>query len=84
MSTDIYQKETESTLLLNRATRIRNIKIHKETAELLRIYCILHKRKVTEFTTRILDHQLEDFKKQIERMRKQNRFQRETKYRNCH
>lgn len=49
---------------------LANIKVPKDTADLLRVYCIFNKRKVSEFATQILEKELSTFRQQLEAMKK--------------
>lgn len=46
-----------------------NIKVPKEIANLIRIYCIFNQITVTDFATKIFERELEDFKKKLELMK---------------
>ena len=48
---------------------LTNIKVPKETANLVRVYCIFNNKKVTEFATKVLEKELAEFKNQIEAMK---------------
>lgn len=52
--------------------RFGSVKIEKETADLLKIYCLCYKKTPTEFTTSLLERELQSFKKQLERMREES------------
>jgi len=51
------------------AQQLTNIKVPKETADLVRVYCIFNNRKVTEFTTGVLDRELAGFRRRLEAVR---------------
>jgi hypothetical protein len=46
------------------------IHISLETAELLKIYCVLNRLKMVEFTTEVIEKELKEFRRQLEAMRK--------------
>jgi hypothetical protein len=51
---------------------LTNIKVPKETADVLRIYCIFNKRKVTDFATSVLDKELASFRRRLEVLKRQD------------
>jgi len=50
--------------------QLTNIKVPKETADLVRVYCIFNNRKVTEFTTGVLDRELAEFRRKLEAIKR--------------
>jgi len=54
--------------------RLTNIKVPKETADLVRVYCIFNNRKVTEFATEVLETHLEHFKMSLKDFRVVRKF----------
>lgn len=46
------------------------IHISLETAELLKIYCVLNRLKMVEFTTEVIEKELKEFRQQLERLRR--------------
>ena len=48
---------------------LTNIKVPKEIANLAKVYCIFNNKTLTEFITRLLEKELEDFKKELEKMK---------------
>lgn len=51
-------------------TRFVNIKVSRQTADLLKVYCALTNRRMAEETTRILEKELQAFKKRLETLSK--------------
>ena len=51
------------------SANLTNIKIPKEVANLLRIYCIFNNRKITEFVSELLTGELKEFKEKIDGMK---------------
>ncbi len=51
--------------------REQTAKLHvsAEIAELVRIYCVFNNKKMVDFTTEILERELQSFRKQLEVMR---------------
>jgi hypothetical protein len=50
--------------------RVTNIKVPKEIADLARIYCIFNNKTLRDFTTSLLERELEDFRKQLDAMKR--------------
>ncbi len=49
---------------------LTSIKVKKETAELLRIYCVFNNKKMTDFVSEILQSELTDFQKRLAEWKK--------------
>ncbi len=49
---------------------LTNIKVPKEIANLAKVYCIFNNKTLTEFITQILEKELEDFKRELDKMKK--------------
>ncbi len=47
--------------------QLTNIKLPKQTADLLRVYCIFNNRKITEYVTELLEERLGEFRKEMAR-----------------
>ena len=47
--------------------QLTNIKLPKQTADLLRVYCIFNNRKITEYVTELLEEHLAQFRKEMAR-----------------
>jgi len=47
--------------------QLTNIKLPKQTADLLRVYCIFNNRKITEYVTELLEENLAKFRKEMAR-----------------
>ncbi len=47
--------------------QLTNIKLPKQTADLLRVYCIFNNRKITEYVTDLLEEHLAEFRKEMAR-----------------
>jgi len=52
------------------ASSTAKIHVSLDTAELVKIYCVLNRLKMMEFTTEVLEKELKEFRKQLEAMRK--------------
>ena len=72
MSINPLQNNTQNEQAHNQVTprgihreQLTNIKVPKQTADLIRVYCILNKRKVTEFATEIIEERLAEFRNQM-------------------
>jgi hypothetical protein len=50
--------------------RVTNIKVPKEIADLARIYCIFNNKTLRDFTASLLEKELEDFRKQLNAMKR--------------
>ena len=46
-----------------------SIKIRRDIAELARVYCVLSNKKMSEFTSNIIEAELESFKKKLESLK---------------
>ena len=53
------------------AKEFASIKIYKETATIVRIYGIFNNQKVYDFTGKVLEKELERFKKKIKNLSKE-------------
>ena len=47
-----------------------NIKVARATADLLKVYCVFHNHRMAEVATRIIERELQEFKKRLESMRR--------------
>lgn len=65
------EHETLSPKGTSRSTvrQLTNIKVPRETADLVRVYCIFNNKKVTKFATDVLNKELESFRKRLEAMK---------------
>jgi len=46
------------------------LKVNKNLVDLIRIYCIFHNKKITNFVQETIEKELAEFKKQLESLRK--------------
>ena len=49
---------------------LTNIKVPKEIANLAKVYCIFNKKTLTEFITRLLEKELEEFREELKGLRR--------------
>lgn len=66
-------QERESQHGKESSIELTSIKVKKETAELLRIYCVFNNLKMADITTEVLDEKLDTFKKRLEEWKKLDR-----------
>jgi hypothetical protein len=61
----VLTSETASGIERDEA-RLTNIKVPKEIADLAKVYCIFNNQTLMNFTTNLLERELEEFKKQLD------------------
>jgi len=50
--------------------KLTSVKAKKDVAEQVRVYCFLHRIKMSDFTSAALEEKLGDFKRRLEELRK--------------
>lgn len=64
------EKSTETTINSRKTAKIH---VSQEVADLIKIYCVLHRKKMAEFTTEILTRELNGFKQNLKYLRRTQR-----------
>ena len=66
----LYQPTQKENYGREQTIKLTSIKIKKEVAELVRIYCLFNNIKMADFSSEILEKRLKEFKENLERLRK--------------
>jgi ATP-dependent Clp protease adapter protein ClpS len=54
---------------LSGASRLTTVKLRKETADLVRVYCIFNDISMQDFVTEVLRRKLQEFGQEIEKLK---------------
>lgn len=61
--------QTEENKCSKEPARLTNIKVSKELADAVKVYCIFNNKTVTDFTTQVLERELKGFRERLAQMR---------------